>query len=162
MNFTSLKTLVVLALGVSTMAAARPSISFELDIVDSVVERVVDMFAPAHASASVNEMTLIPGDVQIVQSDGSIAVVNPDIAEWAYDEDFETMGADVAGYLNAHNQYRSKHGAHSLTWDNNLQAKAQQWANGCKFKHSGGTLGPYGGMSKISALKIAPDSNNLS
>ncbi len=29
---------------------------------------------------------------------------------------------------------------------NNLAAKAQQWANGCVFKHSGGSLGPFGGM----------------
>jgi hypothetical protein len=32
-----------------------------------------------------------------------------------------------------------------LTWNDNLAAKAQQWANGCQFKHSGGTLGAFGG-----------------
>jgi len=31
-----------------------------------------------------------------------------------------------------------------LTWSNDLASKAQQWANGCVFKHSGGTLGPFG------------------
>jgi uncharacterized protein YkwD len=31
-----------------------------------------------------------------------------------------------------------------LSWNNNLAAKAQQWANRCQFKHSGGSLGAFG------------------
>jgi len=50
----------------------------------------------------------------------------------------------IQTYLQAHNTVRSQHGAAALTWSNELGAKAQQWANGCQFKHSGGSLGPYG------------------
>lgn len=142
MHFTSLKSLVILALGFTTLAAARPSISLELDLVDSVVERVVDLFAPNEP-----ELHLVPEAVQIVQSDGTIAVVDSD-AEWAQDDEEVDTLADIAGYLNSHNQFRAQHGARALAWDNNLAAKAQQWANRCQFKHSGGTLGPYGGRSK--------------
>lgn len=35
-------------------------------------------------------------------------------------------------------------GANPLNWNATLVAAAQKWANGCQFKHSGGTLGPYG------------------
>ncbi|KAI0274692.1 CAP domain-containing protein [Gloeopeniophorella convolvens] len=52
--------------------------------------------------------------------------------------------ADISAYLSAHNNARAQHGAAPLTWNNELSAKAQQWANGCVFKHSGGSLGPLG------------------
>jgi uncharacterized protein YkwD len=53
---------------------------------------------------------------------------------------------DVKSYLSAHNTVRARHGAVALKWNNNLAAAAQKWADKCVFKHSGGTLGPYGGM----------------
>jgi len=46
--------------------------------------------------------------------------------------------------LSAHNTIRAQHGASDLTWSDELASKAQQWANGCVFQHSGGTLGPFG------------------
>lgn len=52
--------------------------------------------------------------------------------------------SDIQTFLNAHNTFRAKHGAAPLVWDNLLASKAQQWAAGCKFQHSGGKLGPYG------------------
>ena len=58
-----------------------------------------------------------------------------------------TSNGDIQAYLNAHNTVRAQHGAVALTWSDNLASKAQQWANGCVFKHSGGKLGPYGGLS---------------
>lgn len=55
-----------------------------------------------------------------------------------------TSANDIQAYLIAHNNVRSQHGAAPLVWSNNLASKAQQWANGCQFKHSGGSLGPFG------------------
>ncbi|KAI0307851.1 CAP domain-containing protein [Multifurca ochricompacta] len=52
--------------------------------------------------------------------------------------------ADIDAYLSAHNSVRAQHGAAPLTWSDELSAKAQQWADGCVFKHSGGSLGPFG------------------
>ncbi|KAI9434133.1 CAP domain-containing protein, partial [Lactarius psammicola] len=52
---------------------------------------------------------------------------------------------DISAYLSAHNNVRAQHGADPLTWSDELSAKAQQWADGCQFKHSGGSLGPFGG-----------------
>jgi len=49
-------------------------------------------------------------------------------------------------YLQAHNDFRAQHGAAALTWNDNMAGSAQGWANQCVFEHSGGTLGPYGGM----------------
>ncbi|KAI9462513.1 CAP domain-containing protein [Lactarius psammicola] len=51
---------------------------------------------------------------------------------------------DISAYLSAHNNVRAQHGADPLTWSDELSAKAQQWADGCQFKHSGGSLGPFG------------------
>jgi uncharacterized protein YkwD len=52
--------------------------------------------------------------------------------------------SDVTAYLKAHNDVRAQHNASPLTWSNEAAAKAQEWANKCVFKHSGGSLGPYG------------------
>ncbi|THH34115.1 hypothetical protein EUX98_g32 [Antrodiella citrinella] len=55
-----------------------------------------------------------------------------------------TSASDIAAYLAGHNTIRAQHGAAPLTWSDDAAAKAQQWANGCLFQHSGGTLGPFG------------------
>ncbi|KAG6878413.1 hypothetical protein C0993_007014 [Termitomyces sp. T159_Od127] len=55
-----------------------------------------------------------------------------------------TGSSDIDAYLSAHNKVRAQHGAAPLTWSNNLASKAQTWANNCVFKHSGGSLGPFG------------------
>jgi len=52
--------------------------------------------------------------------------------------------SDVQTYLAAHNTVRAQHGASPLTWSNDAASKAQEWANNCQFKHSGGSLGPFG------------------
>ncbi|KAJ7915712.1 PR-1-like protein [Mycena leptocephala] len=52
--------------------------------------------------------------------------------------------SDAELYLNIQNLERSKHDAPSLVWNQTLANAAQHWANGCIFKHSGGTLGPFG------------------
>ena len=57
-----------------------------------------------------------------------------------------TSSADIQAYLAGHNTIRAQHGASPLTWNDNLASKAQQWANNCKFQHSGGSLGPFGGL----------------
>ena len=60
-----------------------------------------------------------------------------------------TSSSDISAYLSAHNTVRSQHRVSPLTWSNDLATKAQSWANGCVFQHSGGKLGPYGGESRI-------------
>ncbi|KLO07573.1 PR-1-like protein, partial [Schizopora paradoxa] len=52
--------------------------------------------------------------------------------------------SDVTEMLQLHNNLRASHGASALTWSSTLASKAQQWANGCVFEHSGGSLGPFG------------------
>lgn len=60
-----------------------------------------------------------------------------------------TSPGDISQYLSAHNTVRAHHGAVDLKWDDTLANAAQKWANGCQFKHSGGTLGPYGGKHRF-------------
>ena len=60
-----------------------------------------------------------------------------------------TSYPDVRAYLSAHNNLRAKYGASPLVWNSELANKAQQWVNGCEFRHSGGSLGPYGGLSSL-------------
>ncbi|KAH9064170.1 PR-1-like protein [Lactarius vividus] len=56
-----------------------------------------------------------------------------------------TVSSDnIPAYLSAHNNVRAQHGANPLTWSDALSSKAQQWADGCHFEHSGGTLGRFG------------------
>jgi len=67
-----------------------------------------------------------------------------------------TPDSDIQAYLSAHNNMRAKHGAKALTWSEPLASKAQQWADGCVFKHSGGSLGPYGGRLKDASVLNSP------
>ncbi|PIL30254.1 transporter [Ganoderma sinense ZZ0214-1] len=55
-----------------------------------------------------------------------------------------TSQPDITAYLNAHNSVRAQHRAAPLTWNETLASAAQSWVNKCVFKHSGGSLGPYG------------------
>ncbi|KAJ7597226.1 CAP domain-containing protein [Mycena floridula] len=55
-----------------------------------------------------------------------------------------TSGSDIAAYLKGHNDARAQYGAKALTWSDDLASKAQSWADNCVFKHSGGSLGPFG------------------
>ncbi|KAL0957571.1 hypothetical protein HGRIS_001356 [Hohenbuehelia grisea] len=55
-----------------------------------------------------------------------------------------SSNSDEDRYLAAHNPFRAQHGAGGLSWSDDLAGKAQQWANNCKFQHSGGSLGPFG------------------
>ncbi|KAG5644724.1 hypothetical protein DXG03_007853 [Asterophora parasitica] len=57
---------------------------------------------------------------------------------------FFTSDSDINAYLTAHNTVRAQHGAAPLTWSDDLASKAQQWADGCVFEHSGGIFGRLG------------------
>jgi uncharacterized protein YkwD len=52
-----------------------------------------------------------------------------------------TSDSDIQAYLKGHNSIRAQHGAKDLTWSDSLASTAQNWANGCKFQHSGGQFG---------------------
>ncbi|KLO10487.1 PR-1-like protein [Schizopora paradoxa] len=56
----------------------------------------------------------------------------------------ERQQANITQMLTLHNNLRAAHSAKALAWNTTLASKAQQWASGCKFQHSAGTLGPYG------------------
>ncbi|KAI0720342.1 CAP domain-containing protein [Cerioporus squamosus] len=47
-------------------------------------------------------------------------------------------------YLDAHNAVRAQFGASPLAWSDDLQAKAQGYAEQCQLKHSDGALGQVG------------------
>ncbi|OCH96011.1 PR-1-like protein, partial [Obba rivulosa] len=47
-------------------------------------------------------------------------------------------------YLSGHNDLRAQHGAAPLSWSEDLQDKAQSYADSCHFAHSDGALGPVG------------------
>ncbi|KLO11770.1 PR-1-like protein [Schizopora paradoxa] len=71
-----------------------------------------------------------------------LAAPNPQTNE--VHELVERQQSNIMQMLTLHNNLRATHGAKALKWDNNLASKAQQWAKGCKFQHSGGSLGPFG------------------
>jgi len=52
-----------------------------------------------------------------------------------------STSSDESTILAAHNAYRAKHSAPALKWNSTLASYAQNWSDGCEFKHSGG---PYG------------------
>jgi uncharacterized protein YkwD len=54
--------------------------------------------------------------------------------------------AEINDYLDGHNLVRRDHGAAALNWSDTLASAAQKWVDGCKFQHSGGAVGPYGGQ----------------
>ncbi|KAG8828583.1 hypothetical protein FRC17_007489, partial [Serendipita sp. 399] len=54
------------------------------------------------------------------------------------------VSGDRQQYLDAHNSARALHGANPVTWSDQLEGFAQEWANNCQFKHSGGKFGRVG------------------
>ena len=54
-------------------------------------------------------------------------------------------GSIKADMLNAHNEYRKKHGAASLKWNSKLASEAQRWAEKCaeagSLMHDDGDFG---------------------
>lgn len=58
--------------------------------------------------------------------------------------------------LSEHNNFRAKHNAPALVWNATLASAAQSWSDKCVFKHSGGTLGPYGENLAVSFDSPAP------
>ncbi|KAK0534255.1 F-box protein: endocytic membrane traffic, recycling ReCYcling 1 [Tilletia horrida] len=54
---------------------------------------------------------------------------------------------DEQAVLDAHNNYRVKHGAPSLTWNATLAQYALNWASKCIWAHSGGPYGENGAAS---------------
>jgi len=52
--------------------------------------------------------------------------------------------ADPSSYLAAHNDVRSLHGADPLSWSDELESYAQEWAAQCVLRTSGGAFGQYG------------------
>jgi pathogenesis-related protein 1 len=77
--------------------------------------------------------------------------------------------ADKKAYLDAHNTIRSQHGALPLVWNQTLSDKGASWAARCVFKHSGGSLGPYGenlaagtGQTAAQAVKLWTDEKSTS
>ena len=54
------------------------------------------------------------------------------------------VSVDKQVYLDAHNAVRAQFGASPLAWSDDLQAKAQGYADQCQLKHSDGALGDVG------------------
>jgi len=54
------------------------------------------------------------------------------------------LDAIAQQWLDEHNAARAQHGAAPMTWSSELASAAQRWGSGCVFKHSGGSLGPFG------------------
>lgn len=50
--------------------------------------------------------------------------------EYTKDDDFRDA------VLNVSNTYRKQHNATSLSWNETLEKVAQDWSDGCEFKHS--------------------------
>jgi uncharacterized protein YkwD len=55
-----------------------------------------------------------------------------------------TSASDQQQYLEQHNTVRAQHGANPVTWSDQLEGFAQEWANNCQFMHSGGRFGVVG------------------
>lgn len=64
---------------------------------------------------------------------------------------------DIKDILNYHNQYRAKHHAPSLKWNETLATYAQNWSNGCEFKHSHGLYGENLGYGHNSWKQLVDD-----
>ncbi|KAF8516969.1 PR-1-like protein [Hysterangium stoloniferum] len=98
---------------------------------------------PPPAPASSNPPPPQAPQPQKSSSPSSLSTVTPS-GDGSGNTSGATSPGDIALYLSTHNAARAAHGASPLTYSQSLAAKAQQWVDGCVFKHSGGTLGPFG------------------
>ncbi|KAB5595074.1 Ubiquitin carboxyl-terminal hydrolase [Ceratobasidium theobromae] len=72
-----------------------------------------------------------------VDHNQQLAFVSASATYSKYTIDFidSVLASFANDYLQAHNSFRAQHGAQPLTWSPALAVKAQNWANGCVFKH---------------------------
>lgn len=63
--------------------------------------------------------------------------LSPAVESAEYPPEFIASAIDTFAnaYIDGHNSFRAQHGARPLVWSPALAAKAQNWANGCVFKH---------------------------
>lgn len=66
-------------------------------------------------------------------------------ADAAYTDDVPGEPASLQGITNAHNNVRQAHGVGPMTWDDDLEAVAQAWANNCEWGHNAGRSDNYPG-----------------
>lgn len=59
----------------------------------------------------------------------------PDNGDYPPEFIASAVDAFANAYTQAHNSFRAQHGARPLVWSTTLAVKAQNWANGCVFKH---------------------------
>lgn len=94
---------------------------------------------------------------------GQRIAINPDIVNTAKPASLgERMikRAIHSEYLDPHNAARAARGAQALTWSDSLASKAQAWANGCKFQHSGAgenLAAGTGSFTPAAAIKLWTD-----
>ncbi|KAG8777889.1 hypothetical protein FRC15_011065 [Serendipita sp. 397] len=69
---------------------------------------------------------------------------NNNVNQGATTNNNNAFSGDRQQYLDAHNAARSAHGASAVTWSDQLEGFAQEWANNCQFKHSAGKFGRVG------------------
>jgi len=134
----------VLALISSHVAFGAPSGSHGNMQVDNCISKCRNQFGWLLASSSSPSPTPTPTALQEPSPSPSPTTSSTNNPATTPSSSDNVSSDDITAYLSAHNTERSQHGANPLTWSDSLSAKAQQWANGCVFKHSGGSLGPFG------------------
>ncbi|KAH8647614.1 CAP domain-containing protein [Tricladium varicosporioides] len=73
----------------------------------------------------------------VVESVAAAAPATIDVKASTYTDEAIFKRDMLAGQ----NWYRDQHGASPLVWNDSIAAYAQNWANACNFKHSGGPTG---------------------
>jgi len=67
-----------------------------------------------------------------------MAIAAPQVAE----VHANPVNSDISAFLTTHNDVRASFDVSPLEWSTSLASKAQEWANGCKFESTGGSLSP--------------------
>ncbi|KAF4625774.1 hypothetical protein G7Y89_g12393 [Cudoniella acicularis] len=91
--------------------------------------------APVVAPAAVSSSAPAPPKQSSSSSSSSSTTFDVAASTYTNDDIFKQNMVD------GHNFYRSEHGSPPLVWNDTSAAYAQNWANPCVFKHSGGPTG---------------------
>ncbi|BGP54805.1 hypothetical protein JCM8202_003313 [Rhodotorula sphaerocarpa] len=146
----------------STSASTAPSSAAASSSSAPTTSSTSDVAAPTTTSATApttTTTTTTPTTHAATTTKATVSSATSSSTQAASPSSSPALNSLEAISLAAHNKLRAQHNATALTWNTELAAAAQKWADKCVFQHGGGTALNAGENISGYSASSASDSN---